>query len=242
LARERYLLHEGEETIHQTEAEIQLKTPHDKWQNFWYYHKWHVLIGVFVFIVAAYMVHDLVSRTEPDYQVMLITQSTVSTDAVDALEQTMEKYGEDLNGDGTVSVQVSANVISNDSSSEDPNERMAGVVHLQADLTEGTSILFLTDDQTFREQQKETQLFSYTDGTNPATGATDYDRMRVALKDCKAFAGLKTALPDGGEGQTLLNQLSVSLRVFQGTGLDKKQDKQEYYAANKKLFAKITAK
>ena len=46
MARERYLLHTGDEEIHNQEKEIKLVTKKDKWSNFWYYHKKHVIIGI----------------------------------------------------------------------------------------------------------------------------------------------------------------------------------------------------
>ena len=46
MARERYLLHTGDEEIHNQKKEIKLVTKKDKWSNFWYYHKKHVIIGI----------------------------------------------------------------------------------------------------------------------------------------------------------------------------------------------------
>lgn len=237
MARERYLLHEGEETIHRPESEIQPKTPREKWKNFWYYHKWHFLIGAVGLVLLAFLIKDLAFQVKPDYQVMLATQTTVPQETVDALEQTLEKYAVDRNGDGKVVVQVGANAFPSEASGGNPNMRMASVVHLQADLEDATSIIFITDGACFQEQQKEFQLFSYTDGSNPAKDATDYDRMKIPLKDCKALHSLMKS--DSGSA---LDGLSISLRVFQGTGLEKKKDKADYYNASKTLFEKITAK
>lgn len=238
MARERYLLHEGEEAIHQPEAEIKPNTRKEKWQNFWYYHKWHVWVGTALILVAAFLVHDMTSAVKPDYQVTLITQRTISSGGTDALEKAMEKYGQDLNGDGKIVVQVNQSMIGEDAAGANADIRAAGLVRLQGDLSDGTSMIFLTDDTSFQNEQKELGLFSYTDGANPAKDAADYSRMRVALKDCKAFGGLNEALP-GGEGEAILSRYSVSLRVFQGTQLEGQKEKQEYYSASKKLFDRI---
>lgn len=237
MARERYLLHEGEETIHREKDEIQLKTPKDKWKNFWYYNKWYFLIGAVVILLAFFLIKDIVVQVKPDYQVMLATRNTVPQETVDALKKTMEKYADDRNGDGKVVVQVNANAFPSETAGGNADVRMASVVHLQADLSDVTSVVFMTDDACFREEQKEFQLFSYTDGTTPAKDAADYDRMRVALKDCKVFSELVKA-----DGSAVLSQLSLSLRVFEGTDQAKNKDKQDYYSASRKLFEKITAK
>lgn len=237
MARERYLLHEGEETIHREKDEVQLKTPKEKWKNFWYYNKWYFLIGAVVILLAFFLIKDMVGQVKPDYQVMLATRYSVPQETVDALEKTMEKYAEDRNGDGKVVVQVNANAFPSETDGGNANVRMASVVHLQADLSDATSVVFITDDACFRDEQKEFQLFSYTDGTTPTEGAADYDRMRVALKDCKAFGELVKA-----NDSTALSQLSLSMRVFEGTDQAKNKDKQAYYSASRKLFEKITAK
>ena len=54
MARERYLLNAGEDTIH--DNEIKLVTAKDKRKNWWYYHKRHLLVG----IIAAAMVGSLI--------------------------------------------------------------------------------------------------------------------------------------------------------------------------------------
>lgn len=237
MARERYLLHAGEETINQAGAEIKADNPKAKWKNFWYYHKFHVLIGVVVVLVAGFLIHDVTSVVHADYEVGLITQSSYPEDDIQALETELAKYGKDLNSDGKVVVQVNATTVAADSSNAgDPNVQMAGVVRLDADLSSGTSMIFLTDDASFLDQQKKQQMFSYLDGSVPVENASDFTRMRVALKDCKKLSGLRTGSPDGS---ALLDKLSISMRVFKGTTLEGKKDKNEYYAASKKLFDQV---
>lgn len=242
MARERYLLDQEEEAINKADSIITANTPKAKWDNFWYYHKWHILIAVLAALVAAYFVYDVVSRVKPDYQVMLITENGYYTDATDALAKEMEKYGEDLNSDGKVVVQIVAAQVGSASATgaADPNVQAAGVVRLQADLSDGTSMLFLTDQASFQDTQEKLHVFSYLDGTTPAENATDYDRMRVSLKDCKKLSGLAQTVPNG-MGDKLLNDLGLSIRAVQGTQLSKQQSKLDYYAASKKLLDKMTA-
>lgn len=240
MARERYLLHAGEETINQPGVEKKADSPKAKWENFWFYHKWHVLIGIVIVMAAAFFIHDFTSNVKPDYQIGLITQKPCSEQAIESLEKELAKYGEDRNSDGKVVVQVDSTVLADDSGSAnaDPNVQMAGVVRLSADLAEGTSMIFITDDASFRSQQAKQQMFSYLDGAMPPDGASDFDRMRVALKDCKKLAGLGAAVPEG-EGTGLLKDLSISLRIFKGTQLEGKKGMSAYFTASKKLFDQV---
>ena len=241
MAREGYLLHAGEETIHQLSAEKKPNSPKLKWDNFWYYHKLHVLIAIVIVSLLVFFVHDMTSRVNPDYEIGMITQTTYSTEAADQLESQLAKFGEDLNGDGKVVVQVNSYTVTDSSSSSqnvDPNAQMAGFVKLSADFSEGTSMIFITDDASFQAEQSKAQLFSYLDGSTPAEGAKDYNKMWKSLNACKALTNPKVAIADG-KSQNLFNGLRISMRTFQGSQLEKKNDKVVYYKACKKLFDKI---
>lgn len=239
MAREQYLLHAGEETINRSGAELKPENPKSKWDNFWFYHKWHVILGVAAVLLAGFFIHDMLSVVHPDYEIGMITRKGWSESAITALENDFQAHGEDLNGDGKVVVQVNSYVIAADSDTADPNVQMASVTKLTADLSRGTSVIFLTDDPSFQSEQMQGTVFSYLDGSNPPENAADYNRMRVALKNCKKLQNL-TAVPNG-EGQNLLDSLSLSLRVYKGSSLEGKADKQAYYAASKKLFDKVIA-
>ena len=199
MAREGYLL-DGEDPIHNPDAEIKANSPKSKWDNFWYYHKWHVIAGIVALCVVLFFVHDMTSRVNPDYQIALITKQTYPTDMTDALEAQIAKYGKDLNGDGKVVVQVNTYTEAGDTSSSgmvvDPNVQMASYVKLTSDISEGSSMIFITDDATFRNEQNKLHMFSYFDGSTPAENAADYDKMRVSLKDCKVLANAKVTVSD----------------------------------------------
>lgn len=234
MARERYLLHAGEEEINRPGAEKKADTKKAKWENFWYYHKLHVVIAVFVILLAGLLIHDIATKVEPDYQIALITQQSYPQEMTDALQNEIAKYGKDLNSDGKVIVQLSNYVIADDTSSGnvDMNLQAAGYTRLSADLSTGGSMIFITDDASFKKQQNTTQMFAYLNGSTPKDGAVDFENMRIGLKDCKKL----TNSTNGMEG------LSLSIRVYQDTKSQEKNDKETYYAASKKLFDQLVAK
>lgn len=242
MAREGYLLHAGEEEIHKGDAELKPDTPKKKWDNFWFYHKWHVVIAIVVIILAAFFIHDMVTKVNPDYEIGMITEATYPSDLVDGLQAQLAKYGEDLNGDGKVVVQVNQYVLS---AGDEPDAAMAQMqeasfVKLSADLSSGTSVIFITDKASLEHQQSTTQMFSYPDGTNPKEGAKDYDKMRVPLKDCKNLSSLRynVELSSGGNGN-LYDNLGVSLRVYKGSVMDGDKKLEKYYSDSKKLFDQL---
>lgn len=83
-------------------------TPREKRQNWWYYHKWHVVIA----LVCAMMLTSIVSgsvrngRNVPDYQIAFVGETTLPEDTREALELALAQLGEDLNGNGKVQVEI----------------------------------------------------------------------------------------------------------------------------------------
>lgn len=242
MAREGYLLHAGEEEIHKKDAELKADTPKKKWDNFWFYHKTHVIVAVVLIALVAFFIHDMVTKVNPDYEIGMITEATYPSDMVDSLEKQLEKYANDRNGDGKVYVQVNQYVLAAGKGS-DPSAaqiQQASFVKLSADLTSGTSVIFITDKASLEYQQKNTQIFAYLDGTTPKEGAKDYEKMRIPFPKCKNLAPLRydLELASGGKGN-LFDNLGVSLRVYKGSAMDGNEKLEKYYADSKKLFDKL---
>lgn len=249
MARERYLLHAGEDTIHdpnaEKKAEKTVETPQGKWDNFWYYHKIHVLIGVFVLLIAGYFIWSAVRTVQPDYTIGMITRQNYPQEAISALENEMAKYGKDLNKDGKVVVQINQYTISSEKvQAANPQMDMAYQTKMTADITEGISMIFITDDESFRSQEQQgNHMFAYLDGSTPKDTATDYDKMRVSVPKCPKLANgsVNINLISGSKDiklSALMKDLSLSMRVYYGSGIQGKQ--KDYYEASKALFQKLT--
>lgn len=227
MARERYLLHAGEEEINKPGAEKIIKTRKQKWQNFWYYHKIHVIIIAAAVFVLGIFIKDIMSNVKPDYQIAMITEKPYSEESILKLQNEVTKYADDFNKDGKVNVLVLNYVIPADESKViDPNIQMANVTKFQADLAAGSSMIFITDDVSFNDKQKQLNLFSYLDGKKADNSASDFENMRIKLKDCKNISGLPQEMKD----------LSISLRNFESSDSSNKK----YYEASKNLLKKFT--
>ncbi len=259
MARDRYLWNAGEETINDPRFEIKKPdTPKSKWENFWFYHKWHVFATIAAVFIVGTLVYDIATKVDPDYQVALLTQKSYPQEMLNQLSEEMSKYGYDLNGDGNVIVQINSYVLAqeDESASEsenleeameqqiDPYTQMASVTRFSVDLQSGDSLVFLTDNESFLQQVQRGGLFAYVDGTSPADGATDYENMRVPWSECKGLASIKLefgadSLITSEQAQEYLNELSLSMRVFEGTQLEEKRGKQEYYEQSKEFYDRL---
>lgn len=227
MAREGLLIHEAGD---RPEPLSPKETPRKKWENFWYYHKWHVLVLLLAVILVFFLVRDL-TRPRADYEIGLITAYDCPQEAIDLLQKNIAKYGEDINGDGRVTVQIDSYTINAEDGSE---AQMANQVKLEADLSTGECMLFLTDEDSFSQQQEKEKMFAETDGSTPPKGENGPDGMRIPLSKMKALAGLSYRTE---EGENLLDGLGMSLRVYQGTAVDGKKD--DYWNASRRLFQKL---
>lgn len=247
MAREQYLLHAGDETIHRPGEDKKPEDPKKKWENFWYYHRLHVLIAAAVLLLAGFFVWQSLQSVTPDYTVGMITETQCPDSVVQQFQNAMQKYGKDLNGDGKVVVQVVPYTIaraqggsggtSSGQALADPQMQEAMQIKLAADLTTGTSMIFLTDDASFRSQESKNHLFAYLDGSTPPDTETDYGKMRVSVEMCPGLPGLGLLgpVPSSGGGDS---GYFISLRSYRGTAVAGKSD--GYYKACKELFDKLT--
>ncbi|WP_283610050.1 hypothetical protein [Faecalispora anaeroviscerum] len=250
MARDRYLWNAGEETIHRDGEAVTLQTPKGKWENFWYYHKFHLLIALVVIALIVSFVYELTTKEEPDYQIGVLTQTKFSDEAATVLEQKIARYGKDLNGDGRVIVRVNSYLIVMEEGKEvsDPSFQMASVAKFLSDLEAGDSMIFLTDDASFRAHQKTRQMFSNLDGTVPKAGKEKEAAMRLPWKDAKPLSSLITeadlGMLDADSRQKVMQQLDglgASLRVFSGTPLEQNPEKVSYYTASCTLFDRLVS-
>ena len=242
MAREGYLLHAGEEEINRKDAVLKVDTPKKKWDNFWFYHKWHVVIAVIAVLLIVFFIHDMVTKVNPDYEIGMITEITYPSDMIDSLEAQIEKYADDRDGDGQVSVQINQYVFSSGTNSDSTMAEMeeASYVKLTADLTSGTSVIFITDEPSLEKEQSNIQMFAYADGTNPAEGAEDYDKIRVGFKDCKNLSPLQYNLDlTSGGSENLFDSLGISMRIYKGSVMEGNEKLEKYYSDSQKLFNKL---
>ena len=107
MARERYLVGVNEEELTYKPYGDPM-TGRGKLANFWYYHKGAIIGGAVAVALIVYFVVQAVTRVKPDYQVCLVTMDGegLPNTAKVALQESLERYGEDRNGDGDVVVNI----------------------------------------------------------------------------------------------------------------------------------------
>lgn len=135
-------------------AEKRELTREEKIKNWWYYHKWHLLVAAVVIFLVADIVGDMLTerRNQPDYSVAYVGSSYLPDDTVAQLTEAMAGMGEDLNGNGKVQVKLHQYIAypsgNEDASAASVNYSMlyAAQVQLAADIETCGSYFFLLED------------------------------------------------------------------------------------------------
>ena len=138
MARERYLVGVPARELQPTPPPPP-DTPRSRWENFWYYHKWKLLGVLFALVVAGVLLAQLLGKNTPDYTLLLVTKQGYFNAELAPLEQLLERYGQDLDGDGRVEVQI---ITCRLGESTDRQTQLANFQSLQVHLATGDVMLF----------------------------------------------------------------------------------------------------
>lgn len=193
-------------------------TPAEKRKNWWYYHKWHVVIGVVLVLVFAGILWEAlgIGRVKPDYQFAYVGTNALPEDTVAALQQGLAALGTDANGDGRVVVALRQYLPYN----EDPQMVMAGQVQLTADLTQGESSFFLLEDP--ERFQRDYLVLCKRDGSLPEEGDDPAEGTYWLWSQCPVLTGLELGAYSydllgesvSGDSGELLSGLALARRGY----------------------------
>ena len=81
-----------------------------KWENFWYYYKIHVIVGICIAIVAGVTIYDKITYIEDDFLIDCFTDNTyINYDVAEAMAEEIanDEFFDDLNGDGHKKMSIS---------------------------------------------------------------------------------------------------------------------------------------
>lgn len=114
----------GQEKLQGSDVNVRLSNPFIKWlDNFWYHHKWKVIIITFFLIVAIVGIVQMINKEEYDVNVTVATHTIYYTENVDALENALVGLMlEDINGDGKRRVQLNLYKIYSEDEISEANE------------------------------------------------------------------------------------------------------------------------
>ncbi len=124
------------------------------WENFWYYYKWYIIIGLVVLVSVVIIVADMFGKPKADFS-MMYAGNMEGMGSVEgyALEDRFKPITSDVDGDGKHFVKSS--VIYIDEKEKNSAESPMGIV-LDAELIAGeTTVFFISDYLMGRFPQEE---------------------------------------------------------------------------------------
>lgn len=196
--------------------------------NWFHYHKLWIVVWVVILSVVGSMIWNVlgIGQVRPDYIFAYIGGNRLPEETAAALETELASLGEDVNGDGQVTVEVRSYALNR---SGDPETALyynyAANVTLIADITDAESYFFIVEEPT--TVQNAYQIFARADGTPPGDDDFEVDDKVFRWSDCPLLSSL-------GINQEPLENLYIGRRCF----YDEKQVKAQ--GANDAFWNVIT--
>jgi hypothetical protein len=212
------------EVEHKDEAAVIIpKTPKEKLQNYWYHFKWHTIGAVALIAVFAVMCVQCVTREKYDFITVVFTHSVIESGRVEKIEEYLEQYATDIDGDGKVSVQVvDCSVIDENPNSPLTQTSMGKLQSLIA--AEPKAVLFLFDDKGYETLSKIS-----------GQGILEAEALALPEEFYKACDG-------EADYEKLPKELKISYRRVGGTMLEKDKTANEVYKVCKKIYDELAKK
>ncbi len=195
------------------------KTFKQKLSNFWFQYKAHIIALVALTLVLAILISQCARRVKSDLKIIYFTYSVLLDTDVQALEDTFEKYIDDINKDGKVKVTVINCSYPQDG--KNVQYRNTLLQKMQAAIvTEEDTYLIITDTESINYFYDNDTADSIFEGETLPLNGEFYESAKK------------------NEVKGLPSDLQVTCRQKRTNTKDKFAD--DYYKESKKLFEKIT--
>ncbi|SDN96607.1 hypothetical protein [Acetanaerobacterium elongatum] len=196
-----------------------------KWDNYWYYYKWHTIAGVFVLFLAILFTKDMIFKEKFDATILLCTSYYVDDTKVEELEKQAEKYFPDVDKNGEVNIAVEPIFITKDAKGEptDPQTAYAMQMKMIAEITSDPAMVYIFDQSYYDTYTEQAPLRKLSDDF-PGNKQVENSAWKIGESDFAKNNFLKDYFATSGQ------QIYASM----GNGEDiKKANEQERY---KKIF------
>ncbi|MBQ7936455.1 MAG: hypothetical protein IJ333_08975 [Clostridia bacterium] len=196
-----------------------------KIKNFWYYHKWHLLVVVFLICALAVAIRSCQNKVNPDLYVLYAKEEIHNPLQAQDLETWFGAMTEDVNGDGETTASVLA------TSNQNPDGSNTAVSML-VQVNSGNAVLYLLTEETYGILHENDVLMDLS----PVAGESAYvdgDRYRLSesgvLKELDSFEADDTAY-------------YLAIRKVDGTSIEGSEEHQLQLRLAKDVLAQLVEK
>ncbi len=223
-ARENFLklkkMQQGEIAPEPKPSEIAMKpkTFKEKIQNFWFHYKWHTITLVFMTVVISILCAQCANREEYDFEVVYFAYNTVLDAQLDSVEEYLESYATDIDGNGEVNVNIINCSFSENSTPQYKNTVLAKI---QTQIVGNRlAVMYIMDDKAYEYLNNAIQGGVFP--TDKLAFGEDFYNKTLTEEYGK--------LPEG---------LGVSLRLIEGTTFEGDKKVEAIYKESEKVIEKI---
>ena len=205
-----------------SEVAVVPKTRKEKWENFLFHYKWHLIVTAVLIAILAVTVTQCATKKKYDLEVVLFSRHLIMDEQSEKIAEYLSKYAEDINGDGEINVNViNCSFEQNGGSVQHRNTMMT---KLQALITgDESAILFITDEDAAKYME-ETIAEDFFEGEMIQFGQEFYDA--IEIKEIEKQ-------PEG---------LQIACRRVEDTVIAKKKGVKKQYEAARELLAVLKEK
>lgn len=147
-----------------------------KLENFWFYHKWHllsVLLIICIFIVA---IGSCMKKESIDMYVLYMVNGAYSTKANEELALKLEQYVDDIDGDGQKRVQIIA-ISFSDTLDRTDHTQEAVLTRLVGQISSGPALFYIFDDENYLAlKEAQVPIFAEIADIGVSSPYSDVDR------------------------------------------------------------------
>ena len=200
-------------------------SPKERRKNWFYYHKWHLIIGGILIIIALDLLRGAlhIGEVMPDVQIAYVGTRVLPDDLLAAASSELSALCPDANGDGRSVVQINSYPFPETVAGDDTilTLRNSSQVRLMAGLEECSSFLLLVDDPAAFEEAYH--ILAQKNGEPPVTEADSVknpENYTFRWEESPALSALTAE--DGAMSQasgadpdilSYLNQLAIGRRI-----------------------------
>lgn len=191
-----------------SEVAILPKTPKEKFANFWFHYKIHVIVIAFITVVLSVLITQCSNRVNYDSEIVYFSYTPILDSQLNNIADYFEQYATDINGDGEVNVQIINCSFSNDKQNiQYRNVQLQKMQSLM--VADEKAMLYITDIDSigYFDKLSETGGFFVNDpvllGENfyKATKTEDFGELPEGLQiSCRRISN--TTLKDDGKAKT----------------------------------------
>jgi len=223
-------MQQGQLPIPQKPSEVVAESFKEKNENFWFYNKYKVLAIIIVAAILAITIRQCINKEKYDCTVVLSMKQYVSETAISAMEQQLELYCDDYDGNGEVNVMIID--CAYDADSYDQQLIMAKSTKYQVQFTSPESVLFIIDQASFNsfDELMEGGLM------DDSIGLPDCDGKALDLKG----TALDQAVLEATGGNFISEDYYIVKRKIEGSAISNKKSVKEYNQQATEIITKMS--